>query len=72
MEKKANVFLGVAEPKDRGAIGVHKAILAACSATLDKNTEADVLEDEEALLAQSKKVFQHASLFVTLLFKNGL
>jgi hypothetical protein len=59
--KENNIFLGAGEPKERGAVGVHKAILSACSATLGENTEGE----EEALLTQSKKVFQHASSFVT-------
>ena len=47
-----NIFLGAGEPKERGAQGVHNAILAASSATLGKN-----VEDEDALLTQSKKCF---------------
>ncbi|CAB4006718.1 Hypothetical predicted protein [Paramuricea clavata] len=59
--KENNIFLGAGEPKERGAVGVHKAILSACSATLGENTEGE----EEALLTQSKKVFQRVSSFVT-------
>ncbi|CAB4039605.1 E3 SUMO- ligase KIAA1586-like isoform X4 [Paramuricea clavata] len=59
--KENNIFLGAGEPKERGAVGVHKAMLSACSATLGENTEGE----EEALLTQSKKVFQRASSFVT-------
>ena len=47
-----NIFLGAGEPKERGAVGAHKAILLACLATLGKNTAGE----EEALLTQSKKV----------------
>ena len=56
-----NIFLGAGETKERGAVGVDKAKISACSATLDENTEGE----EEALLTQSKKVFQRASTFVT-------
>ena len=55
-----NIFLGAGEPKERGAQGVHNAILAACSATLGEN-----IQGEDALLTQSKKVFRRASSFVT-------
>ena len=60
-DRENNIFLGAGEPKERGAVGVHKAILSACSAMLGKNIEGE----EEALLTQSKKVFHHASSFVT-------
>ena len=36
--EKHETFLGAAEPKERGAVGVHQAIIAACSATLGENT----------------------------------
>ena len=55
-----NIFLGAGELKERGAQGVHNAILAACSATLGDN-----IEGEDALLPQSKKVFRRASSFGT-------
>ena len=54
------IFLGAEEPKERGALGVYNAILRACSATLGEN-----IEDENALLNQSKKVFRRASSVVT-------
>ncbi|CAB4033361.1 Hypothetical predicted protein [Paramuricea clavata] len=49
--KENNIFFGAGEPNERGAVGVHKAILSACSAILGENTEGE----EEALLTQSKK-----------------
>ena len=55
------IFLGAGKPKQKGVVGVHKAKLSACSATLGENTKVE----EEALLIQSKKVFQRASSFVT-------
>ena len=55
-----NIFLGAGEPKERGAQGVHNAIVAACLATLGEN-----IKGEDALLTQSKKVFRRASSFVT-------